>query len=312
MGRSEHAQKLHAVVDVSSTLAPMWEGPPGFGGHPLPAHPQARPPDPRQRNQSRPGPARFLPSTPASGVDSPGLEVSLPDRALLIDDDRVLGDQLRRWLEPRGLLLEQRPTAAAGLAALGADGGPYDLLLLDLSLPDMDGLDLCRAARARGLGLPILMLTARGDTEDRVLGLELGADDYLPKPFDPRELLARARALLRRARPAPGGRALRFGALRIDPDAGTVQRDGALLPLTAHQHAILWALASRAGRTLSRAQIAELVDLGLDDALDRAVDVQISRIRALIEAEPRQPRHLLTVRGVGYRFSPGDGEPGGG
>jgi hypothetical protein len=111
---------------------------------------------------------------------------------------------------------------------------------------------------------------------------------------------------------SPGGRALRFGDLRIDPDAGTAQRDGALLPLTAHQHAILWALASRAGRTLSRAQIAELVDLGLDDALDRAVDVQISRIRALIEAEPRQPRHLLTVRGVGYRFSPGDGEPGGG
>jgi two-component system phosphate regulon response regulator OmpR len=245
---------------------------------------------------------------PACGVDSTPLEAPLPDHALLIDDDRVLGDQLRRWLEPRGLLVEQRPTAAAGLAALGADGGPYDLLLLDLSLPDMDGLDLCRAARARGLRLPILMLTARGDTEDRVLGLELGADDYLPKPFDPRELLARARALLRRARPAPGGRALRFGALRLDPDAGTAHRDGALLPLTAHQHAILWALASRAGRVLSRAQIAELVDLGLDDALDRAVDVQISRIRALIEADPRQPRHLLTVRGVGYRFSPADGE----
>ena len=233
----------------------------------------------------------------------------MPDQVLLIDDDRVLGDQLRRWLQPRGLVLEQRWTAAAGLAALGTDGAGFDLVLLDLSLPDLDGLDVCRSLRARGVALPVLMLTARGDTEDRVLGLELGADDYLPKPFDPRELLARARALLRRARPAARDRSLRFGSLIIDPDAGTAHRAGLPLALTAHQHAILWALASRAGRVLSRGQIAELVDLGLDDALERAVDVQVSRIRALIEDDPRQPRHLLTVRGVGYRFAPAAPEP---
>jgi len=230
-------------------------------------------------------------------------------RLLVIDDDPKLGGLLREYLGARGYQVELAADGPRGLERHAQ--GDVDLIILDVMMPGMDGLEVLRQLRATAR-TPVVMLTARGDDVDRIIGLELGADDYLPKPFDPRELLARARALLRRARPAPGGRALRFGALRIDPDAGTAHRDGALLPLTAHQHAILWALASRAGRTLSRAQIAELVDLGLDDALDRAVDVQISRIRALIEAEPRQPRHLLTVRGVGYRFSPGDVEPGGG
>jgi two-component system, OmpR family, phosphate regulon response regulator OmpR len=236
----------------------------------------------------------------------------VPDRVLLIDDDPRLAQMLQQWLGGRGITLEHRATGAGGLSAVGPRGDGLDLVLLDLGLPDMDGLDLCRQLRARAPALPLIMLTARGDPEDRVLGLELGADDYLPKPFDPRELLARIRALLRRSRPAAPGGALRFGALVLDPDAREVRKDGVRLPLTAHQLSILWALASRAGRVLSRAQIGEAVDGGRGDIEDRTIDVQISRIRALIEDDPRQPRLLQTVRGLGYVFARGPADGGGG
>lgn len=231
----------------------------------------------------------------------------MPDRLLLIDDDQRLAELLRLWLAPRGVALEARHSGAAGLAAVGRAGAGWDAVLLDLSLPDIDGLDLCRQLRARAPDLPILMQTARGDVDDRVLGLELGADDYLPKPYEPRELLARVRALLRRARRAGHGAdtpgALRFGALLIDPDARRVCKGEAVLPLTAHQFALLWALASRAGRVMSRAQISEAIEGGRGDAFDRSIDVQVSRVRALIEDDPQHPAYLQTVRGQGYVFA---------
>jgi DNA-binding response OmpR family regulator len=179
---------------------------------------------------------------------------------------------------------------------------PFDALVLDLMLPDMDGLEVCRRVRATS-DAPVLMLTARGDAMDRVIGLELGADDYLPKPFEPRELLARLRAILRR-RPAGGpSRVLRFGRLEIDRDARVVRVDGAERPLTGHQFALLVALAEKAGRVLSREALMDLVKGEALEAFDRSIDVHVSRIRAAIEDDPRKPRRILTVRGAGYVFA---------
>jgi DNA-binding response OmpR family regulator len=188
-----------------------------------------------------------------------------------------------------------------------------DLIILDLMLPDMDGLEVCRRLRAMPTPLgavPLLMLTAKGDPLDRILGLEMGADDYLPKPFEPRELLARIRAVLRRrgepaatASNAQGTPLMRFGSLEIDRDARVVAVAGLPCDLTSYQFDLLVALAERAGRVLSRDQIMEAVRGRELDAFDRSIDVHIGRIRNAIESDSKAPRRILTVRGVGYVFA---------
>ena len=226
-------------------------------------------------------------------------------RLLMIEDDRALAEMVGTYLGRAGMTLEHRESAAAGLAA--ALGGGYDAVVLDLMLPDGDGLALCRAIRAHS-DVAIMMLTARGDEADRIVGLEIGADDYLPKPFNPRELLARLRAILRRRSGEAGGRAaagetLRFGRLTIDRSARRVLVDGEERPLTGHQFDLLCALAESAGRVLSREQLMERVRGEALEAFDRSIDVHISRIRAAIEDDPRHPRRIVTLRGTGYLFA---------
>src|SRR5213083_757622 len=191
---------------------------------------------------------------------------------------------------------------------------PFDALVLDLMLPDMGGLDVCRQLRAKS-DLPVLMLTARGEAMDRVVGLEMGADDYLPKPFEPRELLARLRAILRRSRAAPksatdsapsaaaSSDVLRYGRLEIDRGGREVRLDGAPCPLTGYQFALLLALAEHAGRVMSRDALMDLVKGEQLEAFDRSIDVHVSRIRAAIEDDPKKPRRIITVRGAGYVFA---------
>ncbi len=221
-------------------------------------------------------------------------------RVLIVDDDDALAGLVSEYLGGRGFVVEHRATATEGLHA--ALHGNYDAVLLDVMLPDGDGMDLCRQIRARS-PVPILMLTARGEDTDRIVGLELGADDYLPKPFNPRELAARLKAVLRRTGPALAPEVLRFGPLEIDKSARVVRMRGEVQSLTQHQLELLVALAERAGRVLSRNQLMEIVRGEELEAFDRSIDVHISRIRAAIEADPRQPTYLLTVRGVGYVFT---------
>ena len=194
-------------------------------------------------------------------------------------------------------------------AATGADGLQQvkhvvpDAVVLDLMLPDMDGLDVCRALRAQS-DIPVLMLTARGDAADRVVGLELGADDYLPKPFEPRELLARLRAILRRGRGSTQLKdVLRFGRLEIDQGARELRLDGEPRVVTSYQYALLVALAGNAGRVLTREQLMDLVKGAPLEAFDRSIDVHISRIRQAIEDDPKHPKRVITVRGAGYLFA---------
>jgi len=226
-------------------------------------------------------------------------------RLLMIDDDTRLSSMVRDYLASVGsIAVDTAPDAASGLRRL--DDGDTDLLILDLMLPDADGLELCRRIRARGgaaASLPILMLTARGDPADRVLGLELGADDYLPKPFETRELLARVRALLRRGGLATPGVELRFGRLSIDRSARSVRIDGVPRQLTSYQFDVLLRLAENAGRVLSREQLIDALRGTGGEALDRSVDVHVARIRAAIEDDPRQPKRIITVRGAGYVFA---------
>jgi DNA-binding response OmpR family regulator len=219
---------------------------------------------------------------------------------LLIEDDRRLAEMLSEYLGEAGFSVSVAGDGRTGLARLAAE--PYDALVLDLMLPDMDGLEVCRRLRAFS-DVPVLMLTARGDAMDRVVGLEIGADDYLPKPFEPRELLARLRAILRRRDRTRSSSVLRFGRLEIDRDARCVRVDGAERTLTGHQFALLVALAERAGRVLSRDTLMDLVKGEALEAFDRSIDVHVSRIRAAIEDDPKRPRRLLTVRGAGYVFA---------
>jgi DNA-binding response OmpR family regulator len=224
------------------------------------------------------------------------------DHVLLIDDDKKLAGYLGRWLAARGIQLTARHSAVAGLATLRRRR--WDMVLLDIMLPDGDGLELLRTLRAADMDTPVLMLTARGEPFDRVLGLELGADDYLPKPYDPNELLARIRALMRRARRGPAlGSRLVFGELVIDRSRREVLREGVACTLTAHQFELLWALASRACRVLDRGQLSATLNNGVEDPMDRTIDVHISRIRAAIEPDPKNPRYIKTVRGAGYIFT---------
>jgi DNA-binding response OmpR family regulator len=179
------------------------------------------------------------------------------------------------------------------------------LVLLDLMLPDGDGLDLCRELRAdpRYRHLPLLMLTARGEPLDRIVGLELGADDYLPKPFEPRELLARVRALLRRSQTPSAEEVLRFGRLEIDLAARVVRLAGQVCDLTSYQFDLLAVLAQNPGRVMSRDHIMDALRGEPAAAFDRSIDVHISRIRAAIEDDPKEPRRVLTLRGAGYVFA---------
>jgi DNA-binding response OmpR family regulator len=225
-------------------------------------------------------------------------------RLLLIDDDARLAAMVGEYLRNAGFAVDTAPTLAAGREQLAAHA--FDALVLDLMLPDGDGLDLCRELRAdpRTRQLPLLMLTARGEPLDRIVGLELGADDYLGKPFEPRELLARVKALLRRAAPAQAGDdVLRFGRLEVDLGARVARLDGKPCDLTSHQFDLLVVLAQSPGRVLSRDQIMDALKGHPLEAFDRSIDVHISRIRALIEDDPKQPRRVLTVRGAGYIFA---------
>jgi DNA-binding response OmpR family regulator len=221
-------------------------------------------------------------------------------RVLLVEDDARLAGMVADYLGEAGF--------RAVIAATGGDaqrllkGEGFDAVILDLMLPDTDGLDLCRHIRAES-AIPLLMLTARGDPLDRVVGLELGADDYLPKPFEPRELLARLRAILRRSRDTAPADVLRFGRLEIDRAARQVRVDGREKTLTGFQYTLLLALAERAGRVLSRDALMDLTRGSALEEFDRSIDVHISRIRAAIEDDPKKPRRILTVRGAGYVFA---------
>ncbi len=221
-------------------------------------------------------------------------------RILLIEDDPRLASLVSEYLGEAGYRVTVEGTGAAGLDRAARE--PFDALVLDLMLPDMDGLDVCRRLRA-GSALPILMLTARGDAMDRVVGLEMGADDYLPKPFEPRELLARLRAILRRGKAGAGSDVLRFGRLEIDRGARAVRVDGSPREMTSRQFALLLALAESAGRVLSRETLMEKLKGEALEAFDRSIDVHISRIRAAIEDDARKPRRIVTVRGSGYVFA---------
>jgi two-component system phosphate regulon response regulator OmpR len=222
-------------------------------------------------------------------------------RILLIEDDARLAAMLSEYLGEAGYRVSVAAAGAAGMQMVERE--PYDALVLDLSLPDIDGLEVCRRLRAKH-DLPMLMLTARGEPADRIVGLELGADDYLPKPFEPRELLARLRAILRRSEIRAGRTPLRrFGRLEIDPDARAVRLDGKEKNLTSYQFALLCALSEHAGRVLSRDALMDLVKGEPLEAFDRSVDVHVSRIRAAIEDDPKKPRRIITVRGAGYVFA---------
>ncbi len=228
---------------------------------------------------------------------------------LMIEDDARLADMVGEYLRQSGFGFAHAGDAANGLRMV-QENSP-DLVILDLMLPDMDGLQVCRRIRSLGgaqsqlARTPVLMLTAKGDPMDRIIGLEVGADDYLPKPFEPRELLARVRAILRRGGEAPGAptKVLQFGSLTIDRDARSVQVAGAVCDLTSYQFDLLLALAERAGRVLTRDQIMEAVRGRELDAFDRSIDVHMGRIRSAIELDAKSPKRILTVRGVGYVFA---------
>jgi DNA-binding response OmpR family regulator len=224
----------------------------------------------------------------------------MADRLLLVEDDPRLAAMLTEYLGGTGFRVQVAVTGAQAIAQAGEGG--FGAMVLDLTLPDMDGLDVCRAVRAVS-DVPILMLTARGEATDRILGLELGADDYLPKPFEPRELLARLRAVLRRRGAPAADQALRFGSVEIDPGAHVLRVRGEEREVTSHQFALLLVLARNAGRVLSREFLMESVKGEALEAFDRSIDVHVSRLRAAIEDDPKQPRRIITVRGSGYVFA---------
>ena len=226
----------------------------------------------------------------------------MSERILMIEDDETLSGMVGEYLGARGIEVTSRPEAESGLKLLKKNG--FDALILDVMLPDLDGLEVCRRVRSDS-DIPILMLTARGEDTDRIVGLELGADDYLPKPFNPRELLARLRAIMRRrGAPSKGGQPrLRFGRLEIDRDARVVRVKGQTKILTNYQFELLCILAENAGRVMSREALMNRLRGHALEAFDRSIDVHISRIRAVIEDDPKHPRRVITVRGAGYVFA---------
>jgi two-component system phosphate regulon response regulator OmpR len=221
-------------------------------------------------------------------------------RILLIEDDPRLAEMVSEYLAQAGFRVSAAGGGNDGLERLAREA--FDAVVLDLTLPDIDGLEVCRRLRARA-DTPVLMLTARGDAMDRVVGLEIGADDYLPKPFEPRELLARLRAILRRRGGSADGDVLRFGRVEIDRGARALRLDGAERPLTGYQFALLLALAENAGRVMSRDALMDRLKGEPLEAFDRSIDVHVSRIRQALEDDPKHPRRILTVRGAGYVFA---------
>ncbi len=230
---------------------------------------------------------------------------SAAPKILLVDDDEELRALLTEYLGRFGLAPATAADAEQALRAFRAD--PPDVLVLDVMLPGQDGFSVLRRIRERSR-CPVIMLTARGDVADRVLGLELGADDYLPKPFDPRELVARLQAVLRRAQgPGPEER-VRAGELELDGAAHTATLRGRPLSLTTAEFQLLSLLVRHRGRVLSRDRILDETR-GLEwEAFDRSVDVLVSRLRHKLGDDPRRPAHVVTVWGKGYRFRGGDGE----
>jgi DNA-binding response OmpR family regulator len=224
-------------------------------------------------------------------------------RVLLIDDDARLFELLRAYLGQNEVALAHASDGPRGLAMLDAE--PFDAVLLDVMMPGMDGLEVCRRIRARS-NTPILMLTARGDETDRVVGLELGADDYVPKPFGPRELLARLRAVLRRSRPQSVAERIQVGPVAVDAATREVKVEGRTVELTGLEFDLLLALVRRAGRVIPREAL--LAEAGRSDVVvsERTVDVHISHLRQKLGDDPREPRLIKTVRGVGYVLAKGD------
>jgi two-component system phosphate regulon response regulator OmpR len=239
----------------------------------------------------------------AMGDDS--MTVGKPARILVVDDDPEIRALLQRYLQGNGMAVRTAHDARAVDVALSRE--PADIVVLDLMLPGEDGLSICRRLRATDPDIGILMLTARGDPVDRIIGLEMGADDYIAKPFTPRELLARIHVALRRAAPrrGPAGRTAVFGPFTLDLDAIRLERNGALVALGSREFAVLAALAANPGRPLSRAQIIDRAFSRDAEVTDRAVDVQIARLRKAIETDPADPIWIRTVWGVGYVLSTG-------
>ena len=229
-------------------------------------------------------------------------------RILVVDDDVRLRELLQRYLSEQGYSVRSAADAAAMDRELLAHH--FDALVLDLMLPGEDGLSVCRRLQTSHPDLPIIMLTAKADEIDRIVGLEMGADDYLPKPFNPRELVARLHAVLRRRVAAPPNaptldeQTLVFGAFSLKLGSRELLRGDERLPLTGGEFAILKVLLTHPRRALTREQIMEMARGREHEAFDRAIDVQISRVRKLIEDDPSQPRYIQTVRGHGYVFVP--------
>lgn len=231
-----------------------------------------------------------------------------PQRLLVVDDDARLRDLLVRYLTEQGFEVKAVPDAAQMDKYHHREH--FDLIVLDLMLPGEDGLSICRRLRAKEDTTPIVMLTAKGDEIDRILGLEMGADDYLPKPFNPRELLARIQAVLRRQKSLPPGspaeshEIIRFGQIVVDPTARTMTRQGEQISLTTGEFAVLHALLRHPRQPLSRDKLMTLARGREQGPFDRAIDVQVSRLRKLVEIDPSKPRYLQTVWGFGYVFVP--------
>lgn len=224
----------------------------------------------------------------------------MKQQILLIEDDARLAEMLRDYLGGADFIVAHADCGNAGLRRHAREA--FDAIVLDVMLPDIDGLEVCRQIRADA-ATPILMLTAHGQAMDRIIGLELGADDYLPKPFEPRELLARLRAILRRERRTRKDDVLVFGRLEIDRGAREARIDGTRRILTGYQFDLLLALAERSGRVMAREALMDLVKGEALEAFDRSIDVHISRLRASIEDDPKTPRRIITVRGAGYVFA---------
>lgn len=229
-------------------------------------------------------------------------------RILVVDDDLRLRELLVRYLSEQGYAVEAARDGASMDRLLGE--GKFDLIVLDLMMPGEDGLAICRRLRASGEQIPIIMLTAKGDEVDRIVGLEMGADDYLPKPFNPRELLARINAVLRRhalAEPESAvDTALHFGPFRLEVITRRLIRGDEVISLTSGEFNLLHVLATHPRQPLSRDRLMELARGREMDAFDRSIDVQVSRLRKLIEPEPTNPRYIQTVWGYGYVFVPDD------
>jgi two-component system phosphate regulon response regulator OmpR len=232
-------------------------------------------------------------------------------KILMVDDDARIRELLQRYLTEQGF--EIKTVADAKEMDVALNNENYDLLVLDLMLPGEDGLAICRRLRANNMSTPVIMLTARGDEVDRIIGLEMGADDYLPKPFNPRELLARINAVMRRHEHSPESEvntrtdAISFGDFLFDPSSRSLSRDGTQITITSGEFALLKVFTEHPRQPLSRDRLMQLARGRELDVFDRSIDVQVSRLRRIIEADPAHPRYLQTMWGFGYVFIP-DGE----